>query len=117
MDASEQKQAVRRAEAATKEQLAKQERAARAADLRTEREALKTERQAVAATGAALDADRELRETCADAGFELRERFGLYPEYVREDAGFDGFGPDAIRPAFERLADDEGLVKREEERW
>jgi len=59
----------------------------------------------------------ELRETCADAGFELRERFGLYPEYVRESAGFDGFIPDAIRPAFERLADSEGLVKREEERW
>ena len=59
----------------------------------------------------------ELRETCADAGFELRERFGLYPEYVREDTDFDGFVPDAIRPAFERLADDAGLVNREEERW
>ena len=59
----------------------------------------------------------ELRDTCADAGFELRERFGLYPEYVREDAGFGGFIPDAIRPAFDRLADEQGLVKREEERW
>jgi len=59
----------------------------------------------------------ELRETCADAGFELRERFGLYPEYVREDTDFDGFVLDAIRPAFERLADDAGLVNREEERW
>ena len=59
----------------------------------------------------------ELKDTCADAGFELRERLGLYPEYVREDASFTGFIPDAIRPHIERLADNEGLVKREEERW
>ncbi len=59
----------------------------------------------------------ELKETCADAGFELRERFGLYPEYVREDDGFEGFIPDAIRPQIARLADADGLVKREEERW
>ena len=59
----------------------------------------------------------ELKDTCADAGFELRERLGLYPEYVREDASFAGFIPDAIRPHIERLADSEGLVKREEERW
>ncbi len=60
---------------------------------------------------------RELRETTADAGFELRERFGLYPEYVREDGGFGGFIPDAVRPAFARLADGRGLVRLEEERW
>ncbi len=59
----------------------------------------------------------ELKETCADAGFELRERFGLYPEYVREDEGRGGFIPDAIRPAIARLADGDGLVRREEERW
>jgi 7,8-didemethyl-8-hydroxy-5-deazariboflavin synthase CofG subunit len=59
----------------------------------------------------------ELKETCADAGFELRERFGLYPEYVREDEGFEGFIPDAIRPRIAQLADSGGLVKREEERW
>lgn len=59
----------------------------------------------------------ELKETCADAGFELRERFGLYPEYVREDEGFEGFIPDAIRPRTAQLADSDGLVKREEERW
>ena len=58
-----------------------------------------------------------LRETTADAGFELRERFGLYPEYVREDGRFAGFIPDAIRPAFEQLANTDGLVRREEERW
>lgn len=59
----------------------------------------------------------ELRDTCADAGFELRERFGIYPEYVREDAGFDGLVPERIRAAMARLADDDGLVRREEERW
>ncbi|MEX0749456.1 MAG: 7,8-didemethyl-8-hydroxy-5-deazariboflavin synthase CofG [Dehalococcoidia bacterium] len=56
----------------------------------------------------------DLRETCADAGFELRERLGLYPEYIREDTGFI---PEAFRPAIGRLADADGLVKREEERW
>jgi FO synthase len=59
----------------------------------------------------------ELKEATADAGFELRERFGLYPEYVREDGRFGSFTPHAIRPAFERLADGDGLVRREEERW
>ncbi len=59
----------------------------------------------------------ELKETCADAGFELRERFGVYPEYVREDEGRAGFVPQAIRGVIERLADGDGLVKREEERW
>ena len=56
----------------------------------------------------------ELRETCADAGFELRERLGLYPAYIRAD---DGFVPDAFRAAVVRLTGDDGLVKREEERW
>lgn len=59
----------------------------------------------------------ELKETCADAGFELRERFGVYPEYVREDVGRAGFVPPAIRSVIDRLADGDGLVKREEERW
>ncbi|HYM16422.1 MAG TPA: 7,8-didemethyl-8-hydroxy-5-deazariboflavin synthase CofG [Dehalococcoidia bacterium] len=59
----------------------------------------------------------DLKDTCADAGFELRERFGLYPEYVRGEAPCGGFVPDAIRPVIGRLADEDGLVKREEERW
>jgi FO synthase len=63
----------------------------------------------------------ELRDTCADAGFELRERFGLYPEYVRDGAlsagAYSGFVPDAIAPTFARMADANGMVKREEERW
>jgi len=59
----------------------------------------------------------ELKETCADAGFELRERFGIYPEYVREDAGRAGFVAPAVRRLIGELTDGDGLVKREEERW
>jgi 7,8-didemethyl-8-hydroxy-5-deazariboflavin synthase CofG subunit len=59
----------------------------------------------------------ELKETCADAGFELRERLGIYPEYVREDAGRAGFVAPAVRSRIDELADGDGLVKREEERW
>ncbi|HXK32613.1 MAG TPA: 7,8-didemethyl-8-hydroxy-5-deazariboflavin synthase subunit CofG, partial [Dehalococcoidia bacterium] len=59
----------------------------------------------------------ELRETTADAGFGLRERFGIYPEYVREDEGFEGFVPASIRPIIDRLADSDGLVAKEHERW
>jgi FO synthase len=59
----------------------------------------------------------DLRDTCADAGFELRERLGLYPEYVTERDGFEGFVPDAVRRRIAALADDAGLVRREEERW
>jgi hypothetical protein len=63
--ASKRKQAVRQSESATKQQLAKQERATHAAELRAEREVLKKEGEAVAASGAALDAERELRATKA----------------------------------------------------
>jgi hypothetical protein len=63
--ASKRKQAVRQSESATKQQLAKQERATHAAELRAEREVLKNEGEAVAASGAALDAERELRATKA----------------------------------------------------
>jgi FO synthase len=59
----------------------------------------------------------ELKEMCADAGFELRERFGIYPEYVRDEAGFSGFVPNAIRDVIAPLADGDGLVRREAERW
>jgi FO synthase len=60
----------------------------------------------------------DLRETCDDAGFELRERLGLYPEYIRNDGTSGGsFIPDAFRELIARLADTDGLVKKEEERW
>ena len=56
----------------------------------------------------------ELRETCADAGFGLRERLGIYPEYVR---GGREFVPETARPIVDRLTGDDGLVRPEEERW
>jgi FO synthase len=56
----------------------------------------------------------DLKETCADVGFELRERFGIYPEYVRERREFV---PEAIASVMDRLADKDGLVSKEEERW
>jgi 2-iminoacetate synthase ThiH len=55
-----------------------------------------------------------LRETCRDAGFELRERLGIYPEYVCERREFV---PEEIAPIVDRLTDSDGLVRREEERW
>jgi FO synthase len=55
-----------------------------------------------------------LKDTCADAGFELRERLGIYPEYVRDQPQFI---PADVRPIVDRLTDRDGLVKREEERW
>ncbi len=56
----------------------------------------------------------ELKETCADAGFDLRERLSLYPEYTSADSRFV---PEAIRPIIDRMTDSDGLVRREEERW
>jgi FO synthase len=56
----------------------------------------------------------ELAETSAGAGFELRERLALYPEYVTGD---DGFIPAAFTDRIRDLTDADGLVKREEERW
>jgi murein DD-endopeptidase MepM/ murein hydrolase activator NlpD len=61
-EAHRRKQAVRRAETATKERVAGEERAARLARLDAEDQALREERRAVAASGAAVDADRELEE-------------------------------------------------------
>lgn len=58
-------ESVRDTEALTKEQLAKQERATRKARLQAEHDVLQDERRAVAAEGAAVDAERELRTTKA----------------------------------------------------
>jgi FO synthase len=59
----------------------------------------------------------DLRVTCADAGFTLRERFGIYREYVREDAGREGFVPERIREVIASIADSDGLVSKEAEAW
>jgi len=59
----------------------------------------------------------DLRDTCADAGFTLRERFGIYPEYLREAPGFESFVPPAIREVIAPIADTNGLVSKEAEAW
>jgi FO synthase len=59
----------------------------------------------------------DLRETCADAGFTLRERFGIYPEYLREDPGFEGFVPVRIREAIAGMVGADGLVSSAAEAW
>ncbi len=59
----------------------------------------------------------DLRETCTEIGFTLRERFGIYPEYMREDRGYEGFVPSRIREAITSIADNEGLVSKEAEAW
>jgi len=63
--AEQREESVRETEARTKEQLAKQKRAARKARLQAEQEVLQDEHRAVAAQGAAVDADRQLRATKA----------------------------------------------------
>ena len=56
----------------------------------------------------------ELRETTAAAGFELRERLAIYPEYVLQR---NGFIPNGLGEAIYAMADDDGLVKKEAEAW
>lgn len=56
----------------------------------------------------------ELREVTAAAGFELRERLAIYPEYVVQG---NGFIPAAFSDSVYAIAGADGLVKREEERW
>jgi FO synthase len=56
---------------------------------------------------------KELRATTAEAGFELRERLCLYPEYLAR--------PRFVRPALgehmAELVDERGIVREEETRW
>jgi 7,8-didemethyl-8-hydroxy-5-deazariboflavin synthase CofG subunit len=56
---------------------------------------------------------QELRQVTADAGFDLRERLCLYPEYVRQST----FVRERLRPRIEALVDASGLVREEETRW
>jgi len=55
----------------------------------------------------------ELRDVTEEAGFELRERLALYPEFVTRD----GFVRESCRPGIERWTDESGLVRWEEHRW
>jgi FO synthase len=52
----------------------------------------------------------ELRDATAAAGFELRERLAIYPEYVLRR---NGYIPAAFSESLYGLADGEGLVRRE----
>jgi hypothetical protein len=56
---------------------------------------------------------RELREATAEAGFELRERTCLYPEYLARPS----FVRDELRPRLESLVGASGIVKEEETRF
>lgn len=56
----------------------------------------------------------ELRGVTEGAGFELRERLALYPEYMTQNRGFI---PDGLRDSIDAIADGDGLVRREDERW
>jgi len=57
---------------------------------------------------------RRLREVTTEAGFELRERLAVYPEFLR---GRLQYLPDAVRARVVALSDETGLVRRQEERW
>ena len=52
----------------------------------------------------------ELREVTEEAGFELRERLAIYPEFATNER----FVRDACRPLIERWTDESGLVRAEE---
>ncbi|MCC7105824.1 MAG: 7,8-didemethyl-8-hydroxy-5-deazariboflavin synthase CofG [Chloroflexi bacterium] len=55
----------------------------------------------------------ELRQATTEAGFELRERLCLYPEYLAQPA----FVRASMRQRMEALADHRGVVAEEETRW
>jgi FO synthase len=52
-----------------------------------------------------------LRSVTADAGFTLRERLAVYPEYLREP----GWVPDAVRQRALEWTSEAGLVRKEQE--
>jgi 7,8-didemethyl-8-hydroxy-5-deazariboflavin synthase CofG subunit len=56
----------------------------------------------------------ELRETTAAAGFDLRERLAIYPEYVVQR---NGFIPSGLSERIYEMADEDGLVRKETEVW
>jgi FO synthase len=55
----------------------------------------------------------ELKEVTEEAGFNLRERLAIYPEFTKDDR----FVREACRPAIDRWTDGTGLVRSEEQRW
>jgi FO synthase len=56
---------------------------------------------------------QELRDTTAEAGYELRERLCLYPEYLANER----FVREPLRARMAALVDEHGVVREEETRW
>jgi 7,8-didemethyl-8-hydroxy-5-deazariboflavin synthase CofG subunit len=56
----------------------------------------------------------ELKAVTEEAGFELRERLAIYPEYLTRQ---DGFLRDSLQQRALAWTDADGYVRREEERW
>jgi len=56
----------------------------------------------------------ELKAVTEEAGFELRERLAIYPEYLTRQ---DGFVPQSLRQRALAWTDRDGYVRREKERW
>jgi FO synthase len=57
---------------------------------------------------------RALRRVTEDAGYELRERLAVYPEFVRARGDFI---PKTLEGRVAELVDEAGLVRPAEERW
>ncbi|HEU4760419.1 MAG TPA: 7,8-didemethyl-8-hydroxy-5-deazariboflavin synthase CofG [Dehalococcoidia bacterium] len=55
-----------------------------------------------------------LRQLSEDAGFPLRERLAIYPEYIIDN---ESFIPAPLRQGVNHLAGSDGLVRREDEQW
>ena len=56
----------------------------------------------------------ELKAVSEEAGFDLRERLAVYPEYLTQR---DDFLRESLRQRALTWTDDDGYVRREEERW
>jgi 7,8-didemethyl-8-hydroxy-5-deazariboflavin synthase CofG subunit len=56
----------------------------------------------------------ELKAVTEKAGFELRERLAIYPEYLTRR---DGFVRESLRQRILAWTDHDGYVRREKERW
>ena len=55
----------------------------------------------------------ELKEVTEEAGFELRERLAIYPEFATQER----FARESCRENIDRWADESGLVRWEEHEW
>jgi FO synthase len=60
---------------------------------------------------------RRLREVTTQAGFELRERLAVYPEYLREGIRRTQYLSEPMHARVLALSDETGLVRRELEQW